>query len=513
MKPLYLGIDASTQSLTGIVVDCGASEVLACESVNFEKDLPCYGTSAGVCVSPENPLEVWSYPAMWLDALEMLFAKLSKSVDMKKISAISGSGQQHATVWLNSAEAFSSWDFSKSLSENMRPFFSRDKSPVWMDASTSAECREMTMSAGGYSEVLQKTGSIMTERFSGAQIRKISKTEAKTYAKTKKIHLNSSFICSVLCAADSPVDFCDASGMNLMNIKNFNWDPQMLDSCAQNLESKLPKLASPKTVAGKIAKYFCRKYGFNENAKIVVFTGDNPSSIVGLGASNTGTAAVSLGTSDTFFCSLKDFRPLVNAHIFCNPNGAYMGLICFRNASLARDKFRQMMGVNWKFFDETAFKNYMPTPDKKLILPFFVDEISPRLQSNAPIYAGFPPKDSKENYIRTFIEGQVFNIFLQVKKIGPIPQKIILTGGASKSLGIAQTFADVFGANVYALKSSQNSAALGAAMRAASCDYDLNTLESIFCPLKQIKKARPQATQVYLKKLNLFEDMLRSNIR
>ena len=143
MKPLYLGIDASTQSMTGTVIDCVSSTVLLSESVNFERDLPDYGTSAGVCSSAENPLEVWSYPLMWLDALEVLLGRISKLVDMKKISAISGSGQQHATVWLNSRKAFSSYDISKSLSENIRPFLSREKSPVWMDASTSVECREM----------------------------------------------------------------------------------------------------------------------------------------------------------------------------------------------------------------------------------------------------------------------------------------------------------------------------------------------------------------------------------
>ena len=119
MKPLYLGIDASTQSMTGTVIDCGTSTVLLSESVNFEKDLPQYATQSGVCVSPDNPLEVWSYPLMWLDALEMLLGRISKSVDMKKISAVSGSGQQHATVWLNSQSAFSPYDISKRLSENI----------------------------------------------------------------------------------------------------------------------------------------------------------------------------------------------------------------------------------------------------------------------------------------------------------------------------------------------------------------------------------------------------------
>lgn len=510
MKPVYLGIDASTQSMTGIVIDCGSSEILASESVNFEGELPQYGTSAGVCVSEKNPLEVWSYPLMWLDALEILLKRISKYVDLQTVRAVSGSGQQHATVWLNSASAFAACDCSKSLAENIKPFLSMEKSPVWLDASTSVECAEIAGAAGGNDKVLQKTGSVVIERFSGAQIREISKKEPEIYRATKRIHLNSSFMCSVMCGADSPVDFCDGSGMNLMDLRNFSWDSEMLAACAQNLEGKLPKLAPPAAVVGKISPYLSEKYGFDKNAGVVIFTGDNPSSLVGLGASGKGSAAVSLGTSDTFFCSMENFSPIENAHVFCNPNGGYMGLVCFRNGSLARDKFRCLMGVDWRFFDEEAFAGYFPSIDGKMILPFFVDEISPKLRASAPVFSGFCDRDSKESRIRAFVEGQALNICLQAKKMGSIPQKIILTGGASKSFGIAQTFADVFGSQIFRLASSQNSAALGAAIRAASPDFELGFLESAFCPLLPASAPRPGTREIYLKKLNLFENMLKT---
>ncbi len=508
MKPVYLGIDASTQSMSGIVIDCENSAVLASENINFERDLPSYGTKAGVCSSPENPLEIYSYPLMWLDALDMLLQKIAEKININEISAISGSGQQHASVWLNSSKAFSSLSPSKSLANNIKPYLSREKSPVWMDASTAAECMEMAKFAGGDPEVMQRTGSVMTERFSGAQIRKISKREPRIYDGTRRIHLNSSFLCSIFSASDSPIDFCDGAGMNLMNIKDCSWDQKMLSACAQELDKKLPSLASPNTVVGNVGEYFSKKYGFNGNAKVVIFTGDNPSSLVGLGASAENTAAISLGTSDTYFCSIKNFSPIENAHIFRNPAGAYMGLACFRNGSLARDKFRQLMNVDWKFFDETAFENYAPLCDGKFILPFFIDEISPKISSNGPRYVGLSPKDSKETQIRTFIEGQAFNIYLQARRFGETPKKIILTGGASKSQGIAQTFADVFNSEIYGLKASQNSAALGAAIRAASCDFPIDSLAAKFCPLIHLKSPRPEAAKVYSEKLETFSGFL-----
>ena len=106
------------------------------------------------------------------------------------------------------------------------------------------------------------------------------------------------------------------------------------------------------------------------------------------------------------------------------------------------------------------------------------------------------------------MEGQVFNIYLQAKKIGAIPKKIILTGGASKSSGIAQTLADVFGSEIYRLEACQNSAALGAAIRAASFEYEMDSLESMFCPLTKAAIPRKEYSNIYTRKLGEFEKSL-----
>lgn len=80
-----------------------------------------------------------------------------------------------------------------------------------MDRSTSSECREISARFG--TRVQTETGSPPIERFAGTQIRKFFKGNPDAYARTARIHLVSSYLCSLLIGADAPVDTGDGAGM------------------------------------------------------------------------------------------------------------------------------------------------------------------------------------------------------------------------------------------------------------------------------------------------------------
>ena len=504
MQDLYLGIDASTQSLTAAAINPQA-ETVDSVSINFDKDLPEYKTQNGVCSDGKNPNRVWSYPEMWAEALDALFEKLAKKTDIGRIKAIGGAGQQHASVWLKSSDAFKALANAPKgkLADTVKVFLSRRQSPVWLDTSTSAECAEIE-NAVGVQNILLKTGSAQTERFTGAQIRKIAKEEAGIYAATKRIHLNSSFMTSLLCNEDMTVDFCDAAGMNLLNVGGGNWDEEMLRATANGLIAKLPKVAKAMSVAGKIGSYFCRHYGFRPDTRVVAFTGDNPSSLVGCGASSGGNAVISLGTSATLFCANKNYAPIEGAHVFGNPAGKYMNLMCFRNGALAREKLAGQLGVGWDIFDN-AFENYSPDGLNDIILPFYLDEISPKIKSGGiKVFIG--KSLSATETIRLFIEGQIFNMKLQAESMKAEIGNILITGGASKSGAMAQCISNVFNGKIYILKNASNSSALGGAMIAArACGgIPLAELENRLLQRKLVAVPNKNAAAFYREKIKIF---------
>ncbi|HSH09145.1 MAG TPA: FGGY family carbohydrate kinase, partial [Oceanipulchritudo sp.] len=337
-----LGIDASTQSISALVFDGESGTIVAQASVNFGADLPQYHAPNGF-IPGGGDGEVHSDPRMWLDALELCLSRLIEyGADMGRISAISGAGQQHGTVYLNAEgqARLGALDASKSLAENFTGGFSRATSPIWMDTSTTAQCRAIEAAVGGAMVVCEKSGSIAVERFSGPQIRRFAELDPQAYADTARIHLVSSFMASVLAGTDAPIDHGDGAGMNLLDLRSLDWDPELLQATAPGLRAKLPPARSSQTVVGPVASYFVEKYGFSPTTLVVAFTGDNPSSLVGMNATQPGKVIISLGTSDTFFAAMPE--PLTDpagcGHVFGNPMGGFMTLQAFVNGSLARER-------------------------------------------------------------------------------------------------------------------------------------------------------------------------------
>lgn len=466
----YLGIDSSTQSLSAIVFDGASGGIVAESSVNFGSDLPHYKAPQGFIPGGEDG-EVHSDPRMWLEALDLCLQRLRDGgTDLGSISAISGAGQQHGTVYLNEngTRRIASLDAAESLSAQFAGCFSRETSPIWMDTSTTAQCRAIERALGGPIRVCEKSGSIAIERFSGPQIRRFSEMDPDAYAATARIHLVSSFMASVLAGRDAPIDHGDGAGMNLLNLESLDWDADLLEATAPGLRGKLPPAQPSPTVVGPVAAYFVEKYGFSATAQVVAFTGDNPSSLIGMGASQPGKVIISLGTSDTFFASMPE--PLTDpagcGHVFGNPLGGFMTLQCFSNGSLAREKVRDRLGMDWDRFGE-ALKATPPGNNGNRMLPFFGPEISPRVDTKEPVVAGpfAGGWESDPASVRACVEGQFLNMRLCSEWMHLEPDVIHLTGGASQNDAIAQIAADVFQAEVKRL-AVPGSVALGGALRA-----------------------------------------------
>ncbi len=323
----------------------------------------------------------------------------------------------------------------------MRPLLSRKTAPIWMDASTGAECAEITKAAGGPDRMVAITGSIAIERFTGPQIRKYWKDDPAGYEATADIHLVSSFVASLLTGTSVPIDLGDGAGMNLLELATGTWSPMLLDATAPGLGRKLKRPVPGATYAGTVADYFVKRYGFAPNTPVIAFTGDNPSSLVGMGATEPGTAVVSLGTSDTMFAAMPAPRtdPKGYGNVFGNPAGGFMALCCFANGSLAREEVAKRCKLGWDDFARAILEGTQPGNGGNMLLPYFVPEITPRLPAPAERWFGSPDfvagKDAAAA-ARAVVEAQALSMRIHSAFIGQPPARILVTGGASKNPGI-----------------------------------------------------------------------------
>jgi len=467
--PLYLGFDSSTQGLTGIVVEIAGSErrVVFQRSLNFDADFPQYGTRSGVLPRPD-PLVATSSPLLWAEALDRFMGILARdsTLDLAQLRAVSGAAQQHGSVYLNDAAAagLARLDPQGPLAGQVRPMLSRADAPIWMDASTTAQCAAIAGAVGGNEVLARLTGSRAFERFTGPQIRKYHEEDPSGYAATDRIHLVSSFLASLLIGAHAPIEPGDGAGMNLMDLKARQWSEVAVRATAPGLDRKLPALAPPWSVIGRLSHYWVERYGLPP-ANVIAWSGDNPSSLIGVGLVVPGRIAISLGTSDTLFGLLR--APRVDAsgasHVFGAPTGDYMALVCFKNGSLARERVRDAYGLDWDGFSR-VLRETPPGNRGAIMLPWFEPEATPPVLTPGVRRYGLDAGDASAN-VRAVIEAQMMATALHAGWMGERVVAIHATGGAARNRDILQVMADVHGTEVQQLAVGE-SAALGAALRA-----------------------------------------------
>lgn len=282
---LFLGFDSSTQSLKATVLDYNLCIVLS-ETVHFDSELPHFKTKDGVYRDPSGNGRVVSSPLMWVEALDLILNKLKKAnLKFDKIRAISGSGQQHGSVyWRKGAlESILKGVSPKDpLAVQLQDAFSTNESPIWMDSSTTSQCREIEKAVGGALELALLTGSRAHERYTGPQIRKLYQTQKDVYDNTERISLVSSFMASLLIGGYANIDETDGAGMNLMDLRERTWSKEAIEATAPNLEEKLGPLAPSYAIAGNLSSYFVDRFMFDKKCLVIQWSGDNPNSLAGI---------------------------------------------------------------------------------------------------------------------------------------------------------------------------------------------------------------------------------------
>ena len=438
----YAGFDCSTQGLSVVVLDAARRAIVFRDGLAFDE--PFLASADGTVVHAS--------PHTWRRALETMLARVAARVDRRSLRAISGAAQQHGSVYCGEAPET----------------LTRDTSPIWMDSSTVSECREIEAALGGPAATARLTGSRAFPRFTGPQIRKIAREQPEVYARTKRIHLVSSYMASLLAGAHAPIDHADGSGMTLMDIGRKTWSQAALEATAPQLHARLPPLVPSSASIGTLAERWQQRFGLPA-ARVVAWSGDNPSSLVGTGLIREGQLAISLGTSDTIFGPMREPRVSADGvgHVFASPLGDYMGITVFRNGSLARERVRDAFGMTWDGFSE-ALRQTPPGNGGAMMLPWFEPEITPEVPTAAVHRFGLAAATAAQ-HVRAVVEAQIMALARHSAWMGITPTVIHATGGAAGNREILQVIADVFATPVYRFEAT-DSAALGAALRAMQAD-------------------------------------------
>ena len=184
-----------------------------------------------------------------------------------------------------------------------------------------------------------------------------------------------------------------------------------------------------------------------------------------------------------------------------------MGLICYKNGSLAREKVKDSFKLDWTNFSIILAKT-PPGNYGKIMLPYFFPEIVPLVSKPKVHRFGFNDNDLEGN-VRAVIEAQFLSMKIHSEWIQEPPEEIYATGGASINLEMLKIAANIFNAKIRQFE-VRNSAALGAALRSVKSyynskkqNYDWTELVEGFLKIEERIIIQPDKKYVLL-----YKDML-----
>ena len=207
MAKLSLGLDASTQSLSAVIVDIENGDKSFEHSLDYRRDsrLNNFGIRSDYIIPPRVEGEADQPPEMFWAALDAMFNDIrTAGVSLADIVVINNSGQQHGHVYLNrSAENLflqlrQQGSGEKDLISLLEGSLSYLSSPIWMTSNTVGQTEYVRTAVGGKENMIRLSGSDAPLRFTGTVIRRVAEQFPATYMVTENIQLISSLIPAIL---------------------------------------------------------------------------------------------------------------------------------------------------------------------------------------------------------------------------------------------------------------------------------------------------------------------------
>jgi xylulokinase len=439
MPHYAVGIDSGTQGTKALVVDVDSGRVLG------------RGQSPHVLISGLGPGASEQDPAVWIAATENALAAALKQarVDAAKVVAAGVSGQQHGFVPLDAKGRV------------IRP------AKLWNDTSTIRETDEIVAALGGAKAAIARLGLSPAVGFTASKILWLKRREPKRFARLATVLLPHNFLNHWL-TGRAHMEYGDASGTGLMDIRRRQWDEKSVAAVDPDLGGKLPPLSHPREPVGLMKREVAVRFGFG---RVLVASGggDNMMGAIGSGNVTPGVCTLSLGTSGTVYAFFD--RPFVDPEgeiaAFCDSTGGWLPLLCTMNVTNTTEIVKSLFGLDNAGRDRLA-RRAAAGADGLLFLPFVDGERVPVLPFSSAVFFGLDRRTfDAAHIVRSVMEGTVLNLgygVARMKGLGLKPAEIRATGGGAKSRLWLQIVADIFGTPVVTLKETE-AAAYGAALQ------------------------------------------------
>jgi len=478
MKTLVIGLDSGTQSTKALVVDASTGKVLASGSQAYDL-LP--GLPPG---AKEQHPHTWREAAASAIRQAMRGAKASGS----EVVALGVSGQQHGFVPLDAQ------------GEVIRA------AKLWCDTSTAQECEDIMATLGGPEKTIAALGNLVLPGFTAPKILWLKRHEPDHFARLASVLLPHDYL-NFWFTGEKVMEYGDASGTALLNVRTRTWANDVLDAIDPELPGKLPPLISSDRPVGRLRESTAAQLDLNTDVLVSAGGGDNMMGAIGTGNTRPGVITASFGTSGTIYACAN--APVVDPEgeiaAFCDSTNRWLPLLCTMNVTVATELIRNHLGWTHERFSNTV-ERVPAGSNGLLLLPYLEGERTPNVPAGTGVFLGVNQRSWGQDYFaRSAMEGVTLgmNYGLQrLSQLGVRPTQIRATGGGAQSRTWRQIMADVFDAEVVTLKVAEG-AAYGAALQALWCwrrekgeNTSIEEITDQFVEINDKETARPNPKDV-----------------
>ena len=438
---MLLGIDLSTTGAKALLIDEEGRVVSsATTSLNLSSPRPLW--------SEQDPAEWWEATAKSIRQ-----ALSDANISGNDVAAIGLTGQMHGLVVLDEQQ------------QVLRPAI------LWNDQRCGAECDEIRARVG-LERLVQITGNDALTGFTAPKIRWLEKHEPEIHRRIRHVLLPKDYIRYKL-TAGLAMDKADGSGTMLFDLRERTWSPEIVR--ALNIAPEwLPPTFEGHETTGEVSSAAAAETGLRAGTLVVAGGGDQAAQAVGVGVVRPGTMAVTLGTSGVVFAATESplIEPLGRLHAFCHAvpgRWHLMGVMLSAAGSL--QWYRDKLAREQTFAELVTEAAEVPAGSDGLIfLPYLTGERTPHPDPLARgAWIGLTSRHGHAHLTRSVLEGVAFglnDIFNLMKDVGlGTVDQIRLSGGGAKSSLWRQIIADVFGAELVTVNTTEG-AAFGAALLA-----------------------------------------------
>ena len=317
------------------------------------------------------------------------------------------------------------------------------------------------------------------------------------------------------------VDYSIASATGMFNLENLDWDEGALEILELSKDLLSRPVPTTHVVTG-ITDEHAERLGLDSDTPFVVGANDGVLANLGLGATEPGIVACSIGTSGAVR-SVVD-RPQVDdgGKLFCYALTEDKWVIGgpINNGGIALQWATEQLfpGIKEKAEEQGRDQHELASElvedvaagsEGVIFLPYLTGERAPFWNSDAKgVFFGLTLQHERKHLIRAVMEGviyQMYSVQMALEEVTGEPKEIRATGGFAQSALWRQIMADVYGREIV-FPESYESSCLGAALLGMKALDVVDSLEAADEITQTSTQHQPDesATAVYKGLIEIF---------